>query len=399
MNSIFERYDWQPHTCASPSEVQTLLEQAHIPGKKIRRIRAVGMAHNLRLRSLHSSAKEILMGAGLPCDDLFTDAGKAMRDQLLLRREVNLTEPVIIEFEDGHTLEMQPDEDHHLLVSFDQLKDCSCDGINHSNFDSEAFFAPFAGLAFDEVMLIRRKETTIYPNPEWMDELETVAWEFTIAGRCDYSLRLRHKGHGYTLSIPDRITLTDLLNTLNDTFQIPITDGPGDLFRIMPARLVSPSPLHLNGIQGVFGHMISGDCSKFFTFLSSFLDRHFDSVLNRQCEPDYIEETGFDLFGSNLYTYDSVERMLEDIERSADLLETDFDHESIAELVSRFCSSESHFTDLMTDEMYRMTKAEKREFIRCRIGVATDFYRRFTRRMRMMMQAEPDQSLICFEGP
>ena len=92
-----------------------------------------------------------------------------------------------------------------------------------------------------------------------------------------------------------------------------------------------------------------------------------------------------------------MSKMLQEIDEKSYLLEHDFDNESILPIIENF-----NYHDFMPnplDFITTYTKEEERQIIRDNISIATDFYFRFSKRIRSMMKNAPDYHLISFMGP
>ena len=130
-----------------------------------------------------------------------------------------------------------------------------------------------------------------------------------------------------------------------------------------------------------------------------FLKKYFDENLlyNRERYNDcggYIRHFEFYLT-DNFYTYETLEKMCDEILDVARLLETDYDNaklDSIKEFFSVFylCDRED------PDYQNRNTS---REAMQRHIGAVIDFYRRFVERLRKMMKNNPNTDLISVMGP
>ena len=134
-------------------------------------------------------------------------------------------------------------------------------------------------------------------------------------------------------------------------------------------------------------------------FLFYFLKKYFDENLlyNRErydeCE-GYIHHFEFYLT-DNFYTYETLEKMCDEILDVARLLETDYNNaqlDSIKEFFSVFylCDRE--------DPDYQNRNTSK-EAMQRHIGAVIDFYRRFVDRLRIMMKNNQDTDLISVMGP
>jgi len=95
-----------------------------------------------------------------------------------------------------------------------------------------------------------------------------------------------------------------------------------------------------------------------------------------------------------------MKEMLQDIEEKTKLLQEDFENPELKELIDGFAIS--YF---LPDELWNLPDQEdwnekkKREIIRDNLGIAIDFYARFVKRVRKLMERNPDSDCICFTGP
>ncbi len=176
---------------------------------------------------------------------------------------------------------------------------------------------------------------------------------------------------------------------------ITIIEGrdSGGTFWITPTNIFdseSEEPVISDGIS-IDEDDISG-------FLYYFLDKYFDKDLPYIDLREEYESDGFEWhLACNLYTYDTMNKMLDDIDECAELLDNAFDDPRLDELKGRL----DYYRLCPDDDWYNRayTKAEMMDFIRSGIGVVTNFYRRFSRRMRGMMEHSPDCDAISFTGP
>ena len=166
----------------------------------------------------------------------------------------------------------------------------------------------------------------------------------------------------------------------------------------MPVRHVEASDDNWYGIEECREQEISIEEDDIGEFLHFFLDKYFDPDYPYGEARDQYCGSGFEWnLEYNIYTYERIRKMLDDIERYAGLLESDFGHPALANLKKGF-----HPYTFDPDEnryQKRLTDEEKEHLIRDNIGLALDFYERFVWRMRKMMQAADDYELISFMGP
>lgn len=133
------------------------------------------------------------------------------------------------------------------------------------------------------------------------------------------------------------------------------------------------------------------------SFLAYFFRKHFDNELiyNKRRYDDcegFID--GFEWFLTyNFFTYEDIRAMAEDINKTAELLKTDYDDPSLAGVKKSFsifgmCSRE--------DKGYGDNSPEN---IRNHIDAVIDFYNRFSKRILQMLDNNPRTDIISIMGP
>ena len=146
--------------------------------------------------------------------------------------------------------------------------------------------------------------------------------------------------------------------------------------------------------------MIEEDNVQFFLFY--FLYKYFDEDYNKKyAGRDSYNSVRFERWADrNLYSYPTMKKMLGEIEEKARLLQKDFENPELKELIDDFSIS-----DFLPDELWGLPDQEdwneekRREIIRDNLGIALDFYARFVKRVRKLMERNPDSDCICFTGP
>ena len=132
-------------------------------------------------------------------------------------------------------------------------------------------------------------------------------------------------------------------------------------------------------------------------FLYYFLSKYFDKEL--PCNG--MRDDGFgnkvDYFEwyltFNFYTYETMRKMLLEIDEVATLLETDYNNPVLDDIkkgyyIFSMCSRDD--PDYISHNNAAIEK---------HIHVVIDFYRRFTKRMRQMMDNNPNATIISVMGP
>lgn len=406
MTEYFDRYEWKPQLFQTPEELNAALEQFAVKDKKIKAIHTIGMAHNMQPWAYMQTMRTTLAGAGVSYADI--DSGRYPNtDKTLLPCEVKLCEPVVFVFEDDSTLEIKPNGNGGLFMSANRILPSVKDGLNHSNVDSEVLFERVIGCSIREIRTTKTHTTTEYTSSGHGYQDNTDNWKLSMSG--DYDLYFRHRWGGwYQFGMTSahiecqegKIRYAVIKKAANNYRQIPIVEGHdgGSCFWIMPVRHVEASDDNWYGIEECCEQEISIEEDGIGEFLYFFLEKYFDPDYPYGEARDQYCGSGFEWnLEYNIYTYERIRKMLDDIERCAGLLESDFGHPALANLKKGF-----HPYTFDPDEnryQKRLTDEEKEHLIRDNIGLALDFYERFVWRMRKMMQAADDYELISFMGP
>lgn len=191
-------------------------------------------------------------------------------------------------------------------------------------------------------------------------------------GWFDFGLCAKYeRGCAYT-------TYAKIREAAQPVWQIPIVEGHdcSSYFWIMPVKRMEKTAEDDDPVEEYLEEKTSIEEDNVSQFLYFFLEKYFDSDYPYDGIRDEYWEKEFEWhLEYNIYTYDTMRLMLAEIESCANLLEQDYDAEELAKVKERF------WQDVHTAE----------EIV--------DFYRRFVRRMRAMMEYAPEYELISFMGP
>jgi len=298
-----------------------------------------------------------------------------------------------------------------------QIDPDTTEGTNHGDCN--------ANILFSEILSrkCRRPEFCHRISYQGSGEEERVqreeyAFVFTLSEDSDLRFFIR-AGHDseYTCGLNFRyqfnweqnihkISLGRINEALKDVQQIPILEGTdySSYFMIVPTvgedRAIDSN--YSWSTEDTYKNTIMIDEIDVQPFLFYFLEKYFDEDLNKKCTGrDPYNSEGFQQYADpNLYSYPTMKKMLEEIEEKARLLQEDFDNPELKELIDDF--SISHF---LPDELWGLPDQEdwneekRREIIRDNLGIALDFYARFVKRVRKLMERNPDADCICFTGP
>ena len=397
----FEKYDWKPQVCQTVKQINEALEKLGVIGKKIKCVHVIGEARELEALELERNAFQALINYGFKLEDV--NSGKYPLDDVPFPYKVSLCEPVVIVFEDNSTLEIKPDRARPdkpwgLLMTANQISPTAVDGLNHSNFDSEAMFRRAFGCSITEAFAEETTTETLYCDGCDFP-VKSVTWSFLTDG--EISLYFHQKWSdsfqfgmevGSFLKSDSSITCSELKKIANGRIQIVIDEGHngGSDFWIMPVRYTDKQSCEP---EELCEHEISIEEDYVYEFLHVFLEKYFDYDYDYGDLRSEGSQYGFQWnLEYNFYTYESMEKMLDEIEYYANLLKCDYDNPLLDELKSRFKYSSFGGDGFVSEK-------EEKRFVRENIGVAIDFYERFVRRMRRMMKEAEDGDFISFMGP
>ena len=377
----FDRYSWKVSLLRTQEELNHMLDALDVASKRIKGINVIGVAKNLRVSPL----------------DL--RQGKRIRIPCVAK----ICEPVVIVFEDDSTLEMRPGHSGGLLTSCNQIPPTTKDGLNRSNFASEKLFAGAAGAVIEGISLTEHyREVTWMPQPY----IARISWDIRLSGA--YDLRIEHNFGGwfeFSMIRKDTGLAAELLSEEiwqyvwpDDQLRIVEGHGGGAYFQISPVRHTEVTEDNERGIEECREVEISIEEDDVFYYLYYFLNKYFDkNYPYGEARPPYCED-GFEWsLEHNIYTYETVRTMLDEIEECVHLLATDFHNEKLNGLKNKVCN---HPLDIESDSFFQRLQAGKQgEELANRIAVACDFYERFVTRMRKMMDLASEYRLISFVGP
>ncbi len=189
-------------------------------------------------------------------------------------------------------------------------------------------------------------------------------------------------------------------------FQIEIKEGHASsaYFWIHPVIILNCKDTW--GISGVekLPDEVSIDEENVSSFLSYFFKKYFDDNLSiNQSRIDFIHEgeivyvRGFEWYlVDNFYTYDTMHQMLDEISKIADMLENDYDNDSLKPII------EEYSICLMIKQGsrdYNASKEVEPQLIKANKHIVIDFYRRFVNRITKMMENNPRTDIISINGP
>ena len=412
----FDIQEWKPTFCKTEKELNAFWEENQIARKKIIKINAIGIALNMQGWSLEERIKKTLSAAGVTVH-LMQRMNKELYNNIQLNAELELWEPIVFVLEDHSTVELMFFPDGVLGVSVNQIDPDTTEGTNHGDCD--------ANILFSKMLSRKCRRPEFYHRISYQGsgeeervQREEYAFVFTLSGDSYLRFFIR-AGHDseYTCGLNFRyqfnweqnihkISLGRINEALKDVHQIPILEGTdyGSYFMIVPTMAEEQE------IDSSFSWetknyykkriMIEEDDVRSFLFY--FLYKYFDEDYNKKyADRDPYDSVRFESYlDPNLYSYPAMKEMLLEIEEKARLLQEDFENPELNELIDGF--SISYF---LPDELWNLPHQEdwnekkRRQIIRDHLGIALDFYARFVKRVRKLMERNPDCECICFSGP
>lgn len=181
---------------------------------------------------------------------------------------------------------------------------------------------------------------------------------------------------------------------------------PGSYFWIFPVKILRNHDIWRDEVEQLPDE-ISIEEDYVHDFLLDFFNKYFDDDLDINEERimffadeendghSYINGLDWNL-EYNFYTYDTIRLMLEDIEKTAELLVADYENDALQQIkkhISNYYMAEYGSGD------YKIGKEKQPQDFKNNAYIIVDFYTRFVDRMRKMLMHDQNANIICIEGP
>lgn len=406
---LYDWHDWTFCSCHSAAEVTVFFEKADAFGKKIASVQAIGLGRNMTKDGIQSNVNDVLDRIESPYDEQSYRAFPGP-EKTLLPVEVELCEPVIVWFEDGDSLAIIPQHGATLCLGINQINEKNDDGLNHSNFNSELLFHSITGHSIQYVEYAKQTDCRQYGSFPEFDERQSHCWFFGLDDNCGIYIRQSwsgcyllgltqyNPGFGYK-SKNVLLPYSQWIDSLRHVRQVEMVEGhnSSSYFWIMPVRQgKKPTDGSLGKVIEHSIEEISIEEYDVFLYLSPFLERYFDATYPYVCREEGIPVRFEWNLEHNLYTYETMERMLRDIEECAELIETDIADPRLAPLLEK---RPKGCFDPETHNYRKTTSEEDLQSFQENAALYVDFYRRFVFRLRRMIARSPEFEAISFMGP
>lgn len=405
--TYFDWHKWNATLCTTAEEIEKFLEENKIYGKIIQTVNVIGMAENMEKSNYVRQLRTTLAGVGVSYE--LMDSGKFPDMELtLLPCEVSISEPVVIVFEDDTTLEMQMCRNGAIKLAANQIPTPVKDGINFSNFDAGKMFNRLKGATVRGISLIDRTIESQNGRSTYVEKRYFRKLQFDVSGDYGFYLEKRYDNwyrfglcehHCYTDNGWEtaQITYKELREAALTRQQIVIVEGhdSSSYFWIMPVKSISKEQEWEVKVEEYRPEQISIEEDDVGSMLYYFLDQIYDSSLQEPFRDTRLNGLDFEWnLEYNVFTYDSIRKMIETIREYTYLLQTDYDNPKLDELKACF-----HPSQFDSEYYYYQERPDEEATIRKNIYVAIEFYERFCDRMEIMMKNAPQFNLISFMGP
>jgi len=400
-NNKFDFFKWEAPYYKTTKEVNNCLQSINLVGKTIKDIKVIGHAFDM------PSLKEgdlfrTISRAGIKLDDDWEDTYEYI-DDVLLPWQVQVCEPLQLIFDDNSTLEIMPIGKGGARIGLNSIPIDVIDGLNSSNFDAHMFFNEAIGKEIESIDVYEEIDTKIHysrysyeKNKE--HEYEEKSAKYKVVFDLKFPIRLCLKQDldswfyvsMYNSCNREITTYSRFKEYVKETEQVIITNGIeryGSAFSIYPISKNKDECFCDNFDFSIADYDID-------EFLRELLIKYYDPKIQEykdRCDDDI---NNFDDYGANLYSIESIKKMIAEIKDAIVLLENDADNQKVRPLINGFVWWEP--SDKNKDQFSEEEIFEKKKE---RIPVAIDFYKRFILRIESILEALPNIETISFCGP
>ena len=193
-DNTFSAQEWSAPSMVSPAEIKRLVESFHLKGRKIKRIKMIGLAYNLSRDWIEERAYNFY-------EELPEEEKQKKSDYPNIElsipycRYAEIDEPLMIEFEDGDVFEIDTPQVPEFRMSMNCIPWWINAGTNLPNADANILFAPCLGRTIRSVE-VKTYETDKDPifNSAFDEEGNKRELVSAIVLRLDNGMSLRIEG-------------------------------------------------------------------------------------------------------------------------------------------------------------------------------------------------------------
>lgn len=397
-NGRFDFFEWSAPYYENPKEVFTVLNEMNLKGKRLVAINAVGSCRDIG-RTNGVGLYQTIRNAGIEPGDNWWENYPHM-DEVLIPWNIVLCEPIQLVFDDGNTLEILPIEDGGARIATNSIPVGMTDGLNDGGINTTAFFKELIGRKLNSIELRIRKKEEQYIN-EFSLKRETpytdCRTKYVIQLGFEYPYKLEiiqsweswyevcAKGNWDQERVPHK-RKKEVYKEPSGPWIVNGRDGGGTFWIIG----ISSKEDRESNIPNLDCFGMSIDDTVVGEYLTEFLYKYFDRSIQERNEYD---DPGFDWYGGNLYTFESMRKMLDDIYQVMRMIREDYDNPELSKIKAHWPLYP--YTKKRRDELSEMEINEVRKKI---VPDALLFYERFCARMENMLKI-PGNDIMSFAGP
>lgn len=172
-NGTFSAREWSAPTLTSPKEIQALLDSFALCGRRVKRMRIIGMSYFHTRDWVEDAAYRQL--EHLPKEQREERSNyPAIDPDMLLLRYAEIDEPFLIQFEDGDVFEICIRCDPEFRMSMNCIPWEIEAGVNEPNADANIIFAPCVGR---EIVAIETNTYTTDKDPMFFRAFDEPPYE------------------------------------------------------------------------------------------------------------------------------------------------------------------------------------------------------------------------------
>ena len=389
LGARFDWYAWSAPTHVGAEAFLRSIAAAVSARQRLRRLRVIGAA--LELDGAWLEAYEAGQNPGARLCRNAASVQDALR-RLEVPHAVSLCEPCVFEFEDGSTLEWYPGWPDWARTGWNSLPAACTEGLNRQNFDFDRLFGRYlagswlqdAHVETETVTATRVRLSDLENRPERVTTIRRYVFVFANRAR----LAATTDGGGwYTLSL-----------------RAPGLDGtlPYLRFRAMTRPVVQPLLCHGGCGADAFGvyvrtnggaRAVAGPAPS-FSMSGEVVENCLLAALARHAAPPAGAAqdcaSGFDWYGSNLYSRDVIRRMVAELRMQAAALRRGEDTGAFRTLTARVEGSRRP-SWLPSSRGGTASLPDLR-------AILADLYDRFCTRMEALARMLPDDGRIEILG-
>ncbi len=157
-NFSFSLREWSAKPLYFAEDVTTILNDLHLQGRKIKRMKAIGLGYNLREDYLEDAAYRSLEEKGLSEEEMLElSKYENINPETPIYLYAEMDEPFLIEFEDGDIFEILAWDEQTFFVAMNTLPDPLKPGINPNNFNASKLFPRCLGKTIVDFELTKKE--------------------------------------------------------------------------------------------------------------------------------------------------------------------------------------------------------------------------------------------------